>query len=217
MKTKQYKSMKHNDIMQNSNYKIKPFYEVTEFHGHVCPGSAMGYKAAEIAIKELSSSKSIDEELVCITENDTCAVDAIQVVTGCTFGKGNLIFYDYGKQAYTFINRKTEDAIRVSLKDTFSVDKIDPKLSKLRQKVKSGKASEDEKAELEKKLDSVSETIINLPNDEIFNMEHIKEEIPEKARIFKSVKCHKCGEIVSEHRIKSKNGKSICIPCYNKK
>ena len=37
----------------NSNYKIKPFSDVTEFHGHICPGSAIGYKAAKIAIKEL--------------------------------------------------------------------------------------------------------------------------------------------------------------------
>lgn len=205
-------------ISNNSpNYKIKPYQEVTEFHGHVCPGSAMGYKAAEIAIKELSTNKSKDEELVCITENDTCAVDAIQVVTSCTFGKGNLIFYNYGKQVYTFINRETEDAVRVSLKDTFSVDKIDPKLSKLRQKVKSGKASEEEKAELEKRLNSVSEAIINLPDDKIFNIEHIEEKIPDKASIFKSIKCQNCGEMVSEHRIKLKNGKNLCIPCFNEK
>lgn len=221
-------------ISNNSqDYKIKPYSEVTEFHGHVCPGSAIGYKAAEIAIKELSRAKTlkhevlgapkskilsgVDEELVCITENDTCAVDAIQVVTGCTFGKGNLIFYDYGKQSYTFINRGTEDAVRVSLKDTFGVDKIDPELSKLRQKVKSGDASEEKKQELDKCLNNVSEAIINLPDDEIFNIEYIKEKIPDKAHIFKSTKCQNCGEMVSEHRIKLKNGECLCIPCFNKK
>ncbi|MGF7118996.1 FmdE family protein [Methanobacterium oryzae] len=204
-------------MSENSELNIKPYSDVTEFHGHVCPGSAMGYKAAEIAIKELSSKKAVDEELVCITENDTCAVDAIQVVTGCTFGKGNLIFYDYGKQAYTFINRETEDAVRVSLKNTFNVANIDPELSKLRQKVKAGESSEEEKVELGKRLNIISEAIINLPDDEIFNIEHIKEKIPDKASIFKSIKCQNCGEMVSEHRIKLKNGKNLCIPCFNEK
>ena len=199
----------------NSNYKIKPFSDVTEFHGHVCPGSAIGYKAAEIAIKELSSKKTADEELVCITENDTCAVDAIQVLTGCTFGKGNLIFQDFGKQDYTFINRETEDSVRISMKNSFSVNNIDPNLSKLREKVKSGEASESEKEDLKKIIVKVSNEIINLPADQIFNVEHVKAEIPEKARIFKSVKCQKCGEMVSKHRVKKIDEDYFCIPCYH--
>lgn len=197
--------------------KIKPFSIVTDFHGHVCPGSAIGYKAAEIAIKELSSKKSEDEELVCITENDTCAVDAIQVVTGCTFGKGNLIFNDYGKQAYTFINRETKDSVRVSMKNSFSIDNIDPELSKLRQKARSGQASKEEEENLKKIIVDVSNKIINLPYDEIFNVEHVKAEIPEKAMIFKSVECHECGEMVSMHRTKQINDNYFCIPCFKKK
>lgn len=198
------------------NSKIKPFSEVTEFHGHVCPGSAIGYLAAEIGIEELSSKKAYDEELVCITENDTCAVDAIQVVTGCTFGKGNLIFHDYGKQAYTFINRKTKDAVRVSLKDSFSVDKIDPMLNKLRGKVNSGQASLKDKENLKKHVDKASTEILNLPREQIFNIKHVKAEIPEKARLFESVECDDCGEITSKHRLKEIDKKFLCIPCYNK-
>ncbi|WP_414468663.1 FmdE family protein [Methanobacterium sp. ACI-7] len=197
------------------NSKNQGFLKVTEFHGHVCPGSAIGYKAAEIAIKELSIV-SEDEELACITENDTCAVDAIQVLTGCTFGKGNLIFNDYGKQTYTFINRKTEDAIKISMKKSFSVENIDPNLNKLRQKVKSGNANEDEKVELNTRLNSVSEAIINLPDEKIFNVEHVKVEIPKKANIYRTVECAKCGELVSEHRIREINGTLACIPCSNK-
>ncbi|MBI5680667.1 MAG: TraR/DksA C4-type zinc finger protein [Methanobacterium sp.] len=198
------------------NSKIKPFSEVTEFHGHVCPGSAIGYRAAEVAIEELSSKKAYDEELICITENDTCAVDAIQVVTGCTFGKGNLIFHDYGKQAYTFINRETEDAVRVSLKDSFSVDKIDPMLNKLRRKVNSGQASLEDKENLKIHVDKASMEILNLPAKEMFNIEHVKAEIPKKARLFESLECHECGEITSKHRLKEINGELLCIPCYNK-
>lgn len=77
-----------------------------EFHGHKCPGLAFGVKASELAIKELDLKFSSDEEIVCITETDACCVDAIQVLIGCSFGKGNLIYQPKGKTAFTFISRK---------------------------------------------------------------------------------------------------------------
>ena len=63
------------------------------FHGHVCGGLTIGYKAALYAIELLELSFSEDEQVVCITENDACGVDAIQVVLGCSVGKGNLLFH----------------------------------------------------------------------------------------------------------------------------
>jgi formylmethanofuran dehydrogenase subunit E len=93
---------------------------------------------------------------VVVVENDTCAVDALQVVTGCTMGKGNLIFHDYGKQAYIFIERKSGDGVRVSLKNTFDMNKLEPELAPLRQKVALGMASEEEKEELGKLMEKVS-------------------------------------------------------------
>jgi formylmethanofuran dehydrogenase subunit E len=81
---------------------MKTFEDIVEFHGHVCPGLALGYRVSMFALKELGE-RALDEELVAIVENNSCAVDAVQVITGCTFGKGNLIFKDYGKQVYTFI------------------------------------------------------------------------------------------------------------------
>ena len=69
--------------------------QATDFHGHWCPGLAIGIRAAEWALKELG--KAPDEEIVAVVETDMCGVDAIQSLTGCTFGKGNLIHKDYGK------------------------------------------------------------------------------------------------------------------------
>lgn len=194
--------------------KMKPFTEVTEFHGHVCPGSAIGYKAAEAGLNELKSAMAVDEELFVIVENDSCAVDAIQVLTGCTFGKGNLLFLDHGKQVYTFITRSTGDAVRVSLMDSFSVDSLAPELGRLRSKVNSGIASEQEKADLKDMVVEVSQEILDIPYSKMFNIEHVDVEVPEKARIFRSVKCSNCGEMVSENRSRIKNGKIVCKPCF---
>lgn len=196
------------------NVAIPAFEEAVKFHGHVCPGITMGYRAAEAAIKELKAGRDVDEELVAIVENDACGVDAIQVVTGCTLGKGNLIFKDHGKHVYTFINRKTGDAVRVSLKASFSVEEQDPALAKLRTKVMSGKATKKEAEEFHRKMEAVSQAMLAAPIEKMFEVKHVKATIPKKARIFKSVKCKKCGEMVAEHRARVQDGGFVCIPCY---
>jgi formylmethanofuran dehydrogenase subunit E len=75
---------------------MKTLEDIAEFHGHTCPGLAIGYRVSRYALEALGG-RSEDEELVAVVENDSCAVDAVQVMTGCTFGKGNLIFHDYGR------------------------------------------------------------------------------------------------------------------------
>jgi formylmethanofuran dehydrogenase subunit E len=192
---------------------IKPFDRAVEFHGHVCPGLAIGYRAAEIGMKELASGRDTDEELVAVVENDACGVDAIQVVTGCTLGKGNLIFKDYGKQAYTFMDRKGGKGVRVSLRRT--MDEMDPTLGMLRAKVASGSASGKEEAEFRKRMSSAVEEILAMPGKRLFIVKHVKAQAPEKARIFRSVKCSKCGEMVSEARARVQDGGFVCIPCFD--
>ena len=68
------------------------FAEVVRFHGHTCPGLALGYRAAETALERLRSGRAEDEELVAIAEAAACGVAAVQVLTGCTVGKGILRF-----------------------------------------------------------------------------------------------------------------------------
>jgi formylmethanofuran dehydrogenase subunit E len=50
-----------------------------EFHGHLCPGLVYGYLVAREAITLLKLKRSKDEEVVAISENDSCAVDALQM------------------------------------------------------------------------------------------------------------------------------------------
>jgi len=200
--------------MEDSNKQdIIPFSEVNKFHGHTCPGIAIGYRAGEIAIKKLSSARAVDEEFLAIVENDSCSVDAIQVLTGCTFGKGNLIFKDYGKQVYTFINRNTGNALRLSLSK--GIDEMDPEFVRIREKAFSNLASAEEKLEYEKQRDKTTQNVLDMPDNELFKIEELKIDIPEEARIFQSVKCAKCGELVAEHRARVENGKFVCIPCFD--
>lgn len=97
---------------------MRTWEDCAQFHGHKCPGLAIGYRAAVLAMEKLGLSEgSQDEELVCISENDACGVDAIQVITGCTAGKGNLIFHMTGKEAYSFYCRKSGKSILTDLSE----------------------------------------------------------------------------------------------------
>lgn len=112
------------NIKQMEDKDLTLWQDAIKFHGHECGGLKWGFKVATFAMEKLGIDRSSDEELVAIVENDSCAVDAIQVVTGCTFGKGNLIFKDYGKHVYTFYNRNTGKGIRISRKKGTNVEDI---------------------------------------------------------------------------------------------
>ena len=58
--------------------------KVVDFHGHSCPGLSIGMRASELARRELGDLP--DARLVCVSETDMCAVDAVQFLTGCTYG-----------------------------------------------------------------------------------------------------------------------------------
>lgn len=202
----------------NGNTKVQQiasFSDAAKFHGHICPGLTIGYIAAKTGIEELCADRDIDEELVTIVENDACGVDAVQVITGCTIGKGNLIFKDYGKQAFTFICRGSGKAVRVLLKPDFNIQTLDPELDNLRPKVMSGTATEAEELEFRKRMNNISELMRETPVEKMFDIKHINVEIPHKARIFNSVKCSKCGEMFAESRARMQNGEAVCISCYD--
>ena len=94
---------------------MKTWSDCVAFHGHECGGLTIGYKASMYAAKLLKLEFSDDEQVVCIAENDACGVDAIQVMLGCSIGKGNLLFHMRGKSAYSFYNRKTGKSVRLVL------------------------------------------------------------------------------------------------------
>jgi len=189
------------------------FAEAVAFHGHVCPGIALGYRAAEVALSRLRSGRSEDEELVTITETDACGVDAIQVLTGCTAGKGNLLFRDYGKHAFTFINRRTGAAVRVAANPSFNIDSLDPAFAPLRARVMQGQATDEEQAEYRERTGRIVEAILEMPAEELFSIREVDVDIPEQARIFRSVPCSKCGEMTAESRVRLEDGKFVCYAC----
>ena len=92
------------------------FKRCIDFHGHICPGVSIGFRATQVAMQRLSEGRAQDEEMVAIVETDACSSDAVQVLTGCTFGKGNFIYKDHGKMALTLMSRKSGKGVRVVMR-----------------------------------------------------------------------------------------------------
>ena len=156
------------------------------FHGHECGGLTIGYKAALYAKELLNLIFSEDEDVVCVAENDACGIDSIQVLLGCSVGKGNLLFHMTGKQAFSFYDRINGKSVRLVLKDRpTDIDRSNslPYYQGLRPQ-------------------------------EMFDIKETTIVLPERAMLFNSMKCSKCGETAAERYIRIEDGKPLCLDCH---
>jgi formylmethanofuran dehydrogenase subunit E len=162
-------------------------------------------------MRTLGVNRPYDEELVCIAETDACGVDAVQIVTGCTAGKGNLVIRDYGKHAFSFFSRESGRAIRVLVKDSGMPGRS--ALDDLRKKVFSGTATPEEEARFRGMMAEKTRSLLSVPEGDLLIIRELSEKPPQKARIFVSVVCEECGEPVADARTRVVGGRRVCIPC----
>ena len=165
---------------------MKTWQDCVAFHGHECGGLTIGYRASLYAIELLNLEFSVDEQIVCIAENDACGIDAIQVMLGCSIGKGNLLFHMRGKSAYSFYNRNTGKSVRLVLK---------PKPE--------GMTRESSFAYYQ-----------SCKPEEMFDVKETTIRLPEKARLFDSYTCDCCGESAGANWIRLAGNKKLCLDCY---
>ena len=171
--------------MKNYDENKELWKKCAAFHGHVCGGLTIGYKAALYAMELLEMEFSEDEQIVCIAENDACGVDAIQALLSCTVGKGNLIFNLQGKNAFSFYRRSDGKSFRLVLRPT-----------------------------PEKTKDERLAWLMDGDYHEMFDVKEAPEPVPEEARIFKTVTCSVCGERFAESFAHLQNGEIVCSACY---
>lgn len=168
--------------------KKETIAKTIEFHGHNCPGLTIGIRVSELAMEKLDICNSTAP--VCVTETDMCGVDAIQFLTGCSFGKGNLIHKDFGKSAFTFYDRNTQKGFRAVFKNEFARDEQDRSIRIRR--------------------------ILEADLSDLFETSDVTLPPVRPARIMNSIPCGDCGEKTMESRIRLFDGKSLCIPCFQK-
>jgi formylmethanofuran dehydrogenase subunit E len=199
--------------MQDNYISEEMVQKTVAFHGHMCPGLAIGIRAAEVALRDIGPHAH-DEEVVAVVETDMCGVDAIQSLTGCTFGKGNLIHLDYGKNAFTFYRRSDGKGIRlITRPDAFG--EPDPEWEALRERLGDEDPAPEERERFWELHAARSQQILDIPLDELFELQEPQRDLPHPARVMDSVACEVCSEQVMETRTRRFEGKTLCIPCFN--
>lgn len=160
--------------------------KAAKFHGHKCPGLAIGYKVSLLALKHLDIKDNIDDEdIVCIAETDACGVDAVQVILKATVGTGAMRILYTGKQAFNIFNRKNGKKARFVLNDMQNFDTKEERMK----------------------------YILSTDEEKLFTIKEVKMDFPEKAKIFNSYICTECGEKTAENAVSFINGKYICNSC----
>ena len=160
--------------------------ECVKFHGHLCGGITMGYVMSRFAMDKLGAK--LGDPLYCIAEFQNCMTDAVQCVTGCTAGKGNLVVKDYGKRAMTLVSKITGEGYRVTAEFNFPAD-----------------VPKSESAMLVMEVD---------PNT-ICKATPVKIEVPEKIHAT-YVFCDECKEEFAKHSGEQVGDKMLCHDCAAK-
>lgn len=187
------------------------FKKCEEFHGHVCPGLSIGYRASHLGMAWLRENRSADEEIVAIVETDACCADAVQVMTGCTFGKGNFIYKDYGKMAFTFLSRNSGKGVRMVLKP--DATQLSDEHRELLQKIITDTATETEREKFQKLHYQRSCEVLEKPLEELFTIRETDMSMPKKARIEPSEPCARCGEPAMISKLEEIDGQKVCRGC----
>jgi len=186
--------------MESSAFE-KLLEESVRIHGHLCPGQVLGVKMSLAGLKEIGIADPKGEDrknLIVFVEMDRCATDAIQSVTGCSLGKRTMKFMDYGKMAATFLNLKTEKAVRVIARED---------IRDLAQLVYPA---------AENKYQAQLELYRQLPFTKLCDIQEVRVELRPQdlpGRPLSRVQCANCGEYVQDMREISRGEEFLCKRC----
>jgi len=190
-----------------------------EFHGHICPFVVLGLRASEIAMQKLglekaSEAETVGEDILVIVECNNCLVDGVQVATGCTLGNNSLLYLDVGKNAVTIVKRRDWSGVRVyvdseKLRNTYFSDEATALFDKV---VVKRQGTEGDSKRLQKIWTELGRSMANAP-EELFKIDFVKVAEIERAPIFDSIKCERCGELAMKTRVRMVDGKSVCLSC----
>lgn len=175
--------------------------ESVRLHGHLCPGQVLGVRMAMLGLKEIgiADPKGADRKnLMVFVEIDRCATDAIQSVTGCSLGHRTLKFLDYGKMAATFLNLKTQKAVRILAREE----------SREKATFLFPRAQDKYQAQVE--------AYQTLEDPDLFDVMEVAVKIKPQdmpGRPLRRVPCSSCGEYVQDMREVQEGGRVLCVPC----
>jgi len=90
-----------------------------DFHGHLGPYLVLGLLMGDLAIHKLKCKRHFGIKAIvkgAEQKPKSCLIDGIQVSTGCTYGKGNIIKLSGSSINTEFINLDNNKRIKICLK-----------------------------------------------------------------------------------------------------
>lgn len=168
-------------------------------HRHLCPRQVLGARIglAGAAALNLTTPRT-DKRLLVILETDGCFADGLEAATGCTVGHRTLKVVDYGKVAATFVDVKTEQAIRVA-----------PQLDV---REKAWRFAPDETRHYFAQLVGYQQ----MPDEELLTIQPVQLNTPISRIVSRPgvrVNCAQCGEEVMNEREVWQGAAAVCQSC----
>ena len=117
--------------------------------------------------------------------------------------------------AFSFYDRSKNVGFRAVLRPEISGD-IGPELRSLMKKVETGTAGQEESNRVQKLRTMLQERYMKASLEEMFVVMDPGLPAPKPARILASLKCEACGEMAMESRTRRFDGKTLCLPCFEK-
>lgn len=164
------------------------------FHGDLCAGIVLGTRMTMIGMRELGMNPmERNRDLIVYVEIDRCIADAIQAITGCSLGHRSLKYRPYGKFAATFINLKTDEAVRVSVIEKKRTEKTGHEAMK-----------------------DAARILLESPESDLFRTKRVHVAIPDgdlPGMPKYHARCSRCNEMIVDDKEVTRDGVILCGNC----
>jgi formylmethanofuran dehydrogenase subunit E len=173
--------------------------QIAARHRHRCPRQVLGARIALAGAAALGLAvPRTDRRLVIFVESDGCFADAVEVVTGATVGRRTLRVMDYGLVAATFVDQRTEAAVRVAPQPGIRMRAL--------------AFAPEEKRRYHAQLLGYA----RMPDDHLLEVRPVVLKTPLASvlsRAGKRVTCDRCGEEIHNEREIRSGGEQLCVSC----
>lgn len=200
--------MKADEILSSEDFK-----KCLDFHGHICPGLAIGYRAAKAGLEWYEKNGSKADPMVAIVETGGCSADMFQVLAGCTFGNGGLVHKDNGKQVFNLVGRHSQSGVRIAMKP--GVFQPTEENVQMIDKIINDEATEEQHEKFHNFALQKCRAILEMPLEDLFEIKSINVSVP-RNKIIEAMKvCDKCNEPTLISRLTEVDDRFFCNDCLN--
>ena len=100
--------------MDSARHSEDIWAHLARLHPRLCPRQVLGIRIGQYAGELLGVALPCsNKQLLAFVETDGCFADGVSVATGCWLGHRTLCHVDYGKVAASFVDLRTDRAVRV--------------------------------------------------------------------------------------------------------